>query len=362
MKQHLLTMQKLLRGKKQGRGVAFLLQLLLVCCACTAGCFRTNTQSAISEEVVVYCALDQEFSEPILQQYAQELSINILPKYDIESTKTVGLANAILQEQARPRCDLFWNNEILHTLRLAKQGVIEPFEIPASQHFPAQFQATNKQWYGFAARARVLLVNTELVEEERYPKSIEQLNNPQWQGKVGMAKPLFGTTATHAAVLFATWGDAQATEFFRQFKTNGKIFSGNKQVAQAVSSGQIAFGITDTDDAILELEAGHSVKIIFPDQDPGQLGTLLIPNTLCLVKHAPHAAMARKLAAKIVSLETEEKLAREESAQIPLHDKAKVNSRVLPAPAPRFMSVDFPAAAEKWDKCAEVMTELFTGA
>ena len=59
-----------------------------------------------------------------------------------------------------------------------------------------------------------------------------------------------------------------------------QILAGNKPVAQAVSVGRIAFGLTDTDDAILEQDRGALVEIVFPDQGEGELGTLLIPNTL----------------------------------------------------------------------------------
>ena len=68
------------------------------------------------------------------------------------------------------------------------------------------------------------------------------------------------------------------------------MLSGNKQVASAVGSGQLAlFGLTDTDDAIGEIEAGRPVAIIYPDRgETGELGTLFIPNVLAIPKGAPH--------------------------------------------------------------------------
>ena len=69
-------------------------------------------------EVVVYSALDREFSEPVLDDFTKASGIRVLAKYDDESTKTVGLTSAIIQESGRPRCDVFWNNEIINTLRL----------------------------------------------------------------------------------------------------------------------------------------------------------------------------------------------------------------------------------------------------
>ena len=136
--------------------------------------------------------------------------------------------------------------------------------------YPTTFKAKDGTWYGFAARARIIIVNTKLVPEADRPKGIKDLLDPKWKGKIGIAKPLFGTTATHAACLFAAWGDEKAKAFFRDLKANGvQVFSGNKQVATAVGSGQIAFGMTDTDDAMGEIDAGSPVAIIYPDRDPG---------------------------------------------------------------------------------------------
>ena len=52
--------------------------------------------------VVVYTALDREFSEPILKAYSKETGVKVLPKFDVESTKTVGLTNLLIAERARP--------------------------------------------------------------------------------------------------------------------------------------------------------------------------------------------------------------------------------------------------------------------
>jgi iron(III) transport system substrate-binding protein len=285
----------------------------------------------------------------------------VLAKYDVESTKTVGLANAIIQESQRPRCDVFWNNEILHTLRLEQRELLQPFIPQQANSFPAMYRDNQQQWYGFAARARVLLVNTNLVPTLERPDSVDDLLDPQWKGKVGIAKPLFGTTATHAAVMFATRGEASARAFFERFKENGVIFSGNKHVAQAVSSGEIAFGLTDTDDAIIEIEAARPVAIVFPDQAPTDSGTLLIPNTLCLPRGASHTEHAQQLANFLLSAATEDRLATASSAQIPLHPQAKSQPRVLPEKTPRWMEVDFPAAAAQWETTARVLSDIYGG-
>src|SRR5262249_52451313 len=140
---------------------------------------------------------------------------------------------------------------------------------------PETFRAKDGTWYGFAARARILIVNTKLMAEADWPRGIKDLLDLRWKGKIGFAKPLYGTTATLAACLFAAWGDDPARAFFRDLKANGvQVLSGIKQVALAAGSGQIAPGLTDTDDAMGEIDAHSSVAIVYPDRDPAGLGTL----------------------------------------------------------------------------------------
>ena len=97
-----------------------------------------------SSEVVVYTALDQDFSAPIFREFTSETGFTVLPKYDTESTKTVGLVTTIMSESNRPRCDLFWNNEILNTIRLERQGLLRPFKSPAAAGYPEDVQSPNE--------------------------------------------------------------------------------------------------------------------------------------------------------------------------------------------------------------------------
>lgn len=307
---------------------------------------------------MVYTALDREFAEPLLVEFQRQTGIRVLPKYDVESTKTVGLVNAIIQERARPRCDLFWNNEILHTLRLEKMGLLAPYSTDRAAGFPPEYRSPQATWYGFAARARVLIVNTQLVPESDRPRGIGDLADPKWKGRVGIAKPLFGTTATHAAVLFAHWGEDRAKKFFQDLEQNAHVLSGNKQVALSVARGELAFGLTDTDDAIIERDNGMPVEMIYPDQEEGGLGVLFIPNTLALIKGSPHAQAAERLVDFLLSPEVEAKLAAGRSAQFPLNPAVIVPSRAAPPQPLHHMPVDFAAAATAWDSASVFLRDM----
>lgn len=319
------------------------------------GCWTPSGQ-----EVVVYTALDAEFSQPVLEWFSAETAIAAVPKFDTEATKTVGLVQAILAERDRPRCDVFWNNEILNTLRLEREGLLESYRPAAAEAFPAQYRSPRGTWHGFAARARVLVVNTQVVPRAEWPSSIHDLADPKWRGKAALAKPLAGTTATHAACLFAVWGPQRAQAFFRKLKANAvQIASGNKQVAISVGLGRAAFGLTDTDDVLGEMEAGRPVALVYPDQGPQGMGTLVIPNTLAIIKGCPHPDSARRLMDYLLRPEVEAILSAGPSAQIPLHPSLQAPKRLdLPADF-KSMEVDFGAAAEQWEAAARFLREEF---
>jgi iron(III) transport system substrate-binding protein len=331
------------------------LLIVLVTLIAAGGCIQQQPN-----EVVVYSALDREFSEPILNDLGAELELEILTKFDQESNKTVGLVTSIIQSSKIPQCDLFWNNEILHTIRLQKLGLLESYSSTQAPFYPSNFVSSRNQWHGFAARARVLLVNTELLPNpDERPDSIFDLADKKWKGRCAMARPLFGTTMTHAAVLFSELGPEKAKSLLSQIAENTSIEGGNKQVAIKVARGEFAFGITDTDDAIIELEQANPVAIIFPDQAVDQMGTLLIPNTLSIIKGGPNPERAKRLVDRLLRSDIETRLAEGASSQIPLRTDATTIARVEAETKVKVMKADFEAAAESWAQATEFLSKTF---
>ena len=140
----------------------------------------------------------------------------VLPKFDAESTKTVGLTTALIAEADRPRCDVFWNNEILNTLRLEEQGLLDVYRSPAAEELSADVPLADGTWHGFAARARILIVNTELVPRSERPKSIYDLLDRS--GRARSASPSRCSAPRPRTPLACSpcWGDEKAEGFLPQ--------------------------------------------------------------------------------------------------------------------------------------------------
>jgi iron(III) transport system substrate-binding protein len=307
---------------------------------------NSQTEDFDSNTVTIYTALDKVFSEPLLKAFTKETGIKVKPVYDSELSKTVGLVNRIVSERARPVCDVFWNNEIVRTLYLKRQGLLEAFSPKNAAGIDKQF--VNSHWTGFAARARILIVNKSLLTEEEYPRTSQELLTPRFKNKFAIAKPLFGTTSTHAAVLFS-WGSKEGKNYFLNMKKNGvKVADGNAMVKDDVARALIPVGWTDTDDASLAISRGKDVAIVLPDQK-GR-GLILIPNTLSLIKNCEHPEAGKKLIEFLLRKETEKYLAHSESAQIPLHPGVEAPANVIRIKETNIATID-------WEKVADVLEE-----
>jgi iron(III) transport system substrate-binding protein len=318
--------------------------------------------------VVLYCAQDREFAVDLLKEFTERTGLDVTPKFDTEANKTVGLYTEIVAEKGRPRCDVFWNNEILNTIRLQQQGLLEAYDSPSAKPYPEWAKAEDHTWHAFAGRARVLIVNTKRLAEKERPTGLLDLPLGHYKDRVVMAKPTFGTTATQAACLFSVLGEGKAKGFYTGLKDNGvQLAPGNKQVAEWVGRGvtprgrPAAVGLTDTDDAIDQVRAGRDVAIVFPDSDEGGIGTLFIPNTLALLKDAPNAEGGRKLIDFLLSAEVEQKLAEGPAAQIPLNPdvKAELPAAIEAGRKAKAMRVDWARAAEAWQRSQEFLTKTF---
>lgn len=238
--------------------------------------------------VVVYASQDEVFAEPIFKDFEKQTGIRVLPVYDSEAVKTVGLANRLLAEASHPQCDVFWNNEELRTRELAARNV---------------FRETNG-WALLGYRSRRMVVNTNLLPLAKAPHSFSEATNEMWRGKVALAYPLFGTTATHFLALRQSWGDARWQAWCRALAANKPLLvDGNSVAAKLVATGEAWIGFADSDDIASEIHDGRPV-VELPMCDE----TLIVHNTAGVVRGAPHPLAAQRLFDYLQTREVQDQL------------------------------------------------------
>lgn len=318
------------------------LAVLLVALGMACGC------GGRPREVVVYTSVDQVFSEPLFRAFEEESGIAVRAVFDTEETKSTGVLNRLIAEAGNPQADVFWSGDPVRPFLLVRRGLVEPYVSPQAQGLPPGLRAPDGSWTGVAARARVLLVNRTLVPAAETPRSIRDLADPRWRGKAAIANPLFGTTTMHVAALFAHWGDEPARAFLDGLKANEvRIASSNGEVKRLVVAAEVAFGLTDTDDANEATKEGADVEVVYPDAE--DLGALVMPTAVVLMANRPHPDAGKRLVDYLLSPDAERRMA-ETAAHMPLRAGVPTPAGVRRVSDIRAMEVDYARVAEEMER------------
>jgi iron(III) transport system substrate-binding protein len=145
----------------------------------------------------------------------------------------------------------------------------------------------------FGYRSRRIVINTRFVAAGKLPAAttLLEITNDTWRGKIALAYPLFGTTATHFLALRQHWGEERWQGWCRALHANKPfVVDGNSVAAQLVGKGEAWIGLTDSDDIAAEQGDGAPVAAL-----PLSEYSLLIPNTVAVTRGAPHPEAAQKL-------------------------------------------------------------------
>ena len=323
--------------------IAFLIITITISC--------TNN----SNVVVVYTTVDQIFSEPVLKGFEKETGIIVKAVYDTEETKSTGVLNRIIAEKDNPQCDVFWSGDPVRTIVLKNKGITLPYQSKVAVDINPVYKDPNYHWTGFSARARVLIYNKDLLEEKNIPQSIFDLTKEEYKGKFTIANPLFGTTTFHMAALFSSLGDERAKQFLTDLKNNDVIIAtSNGDVKKRVIQGEVACGLTDTDDAYEAVKEGANIGVVFLDQSG--MGSLIMPNTVNLIKNSPHPENGQILMDYLLSKETEAELAIS-CAQMPLHKGVEIPKDIPSLDNIIPMEIDYGSVSQKLEEIQNYLKE-----
>ncbi len=237
-----------------------------------------------AQSVVLYTSADGEVADPLLEAFTRDTGLRVDAVRDTEATKTTGLVRRLLDERASPKAQVFWSNEALAIARLQRERMLSPLPDGLTH-------AT------LASRARVIVFDTRMVARGNpVPAGLNDLLSPSFKGRIGVARPQFGTTRAHIAALRHGTGKERFAEWCKAMRDAGvRQYAGNSSVVRAVADGEIAAGLTDTDDVWAGKRNGWPVDMAYPRDAELVAAPMLIPNTVALIKNDAPPANAIRL-------------------------------------------------------------------
>ncbi len=329
------------------------------------------------DEVVLYYSADEHVARPVIDAFTRETGVRVRALGDTEATKNTGLAQRLRIEHARgsARADVFWSGEVFFPVRLADEGVLEPLagaDTPPNAHArPNTWHDPASRWFGFAARARVAVINTDALPDlPPGPFRVADLINPVYKNRIVIARPEFGTTRGHFAALLDAWGEDAYREWLRGLRANGaRLLDGNSAVVRAVAAGEAHIGLTDTDDVYAGLRNNWPVALRLATDAPHDSAhpgaPLIFPNTVARVAGGPNSANARRLINFLLSEKVERVIARSDSHNTPTIESLRAEYADTPAglieldpAAPRMA---YERIAELMDRAVEIAREELGG-
>lgn len=315
----------------------------------------TADQASVSGELILYSGRSEPLIQPVIDAFrAQNPEIEILLKAGSNSE----VANALIEEQANPQADLFITTELFTVQSLAQQGIFESYRPAGADQLPAEFIGPANTWVGLTRRARVIMYNTDLVAEEDLPKSIFDLTDPRWKGRIAAAGSTNGSMQAQIAAMRQLLGEEETEKWLQGLLDNEvTLFGGHTDVRKAVGAGEFALGLVNHYYYHLQLAEGSQVGVIYPDQGEDKIGLITNATAAAIVKGAPNAAAAQAFIDFLISPEGQ-KLFAEQNYEYPLLPGVALREGVQPLDAFRLVGVNVANAAQETDATFELMEQV----
>jgi iron(III) transport system substrate-binding protein len=203
--------------------------------AVLAGCAQS------SDTVTVYSGRSEDLIAPLLEDYAAETGADIEVRYG-DSTD---LALLLAEEGENTDADVFLSQSPGSVSFLDQEGLLGQIDDAVLELVPTGDEASDGSWVGISGRQRVLVYNTDLVDEAELPESVFDLTGSEFEGRVAVA-PTNASFQDFVTAMRADIGDEQTEAWLTGMADNGaRSYDNNSAIVEAVGRGEIAMGLVN---------------------------------------------------------------------------------------------------------------------
>ncbi|WP_208029088.1 iron ABC transporter substrate-binding protein [Rhabdothermincola sediminis] len=314
-------------GRRRATRPAALLALVLLAvplagAACSSGGDRPK--------LVVYSGRTEELIQPLLDRFRDETGIAVEVKYG----DSADLALLIDQEGDRSPADVFISQSPGATGFLAGADRLRPLPEEVTSQVAPAYRAADGTWVGLSGRVRTLVYNKNLVDPATLPRSVLDLTDPAYKGKVAVA-PQNGSFQDFVSAMRVQLGDERTADWLRGMAANqSPVFANNTAIVAAVGRGEVPMGLVNhyyNVRAQAEDPNVASVNYFFPD---GDIGSLLLVTAASVLRTSAESDDAERLVRFLLSEDSQRYFA-EKTQEYPL-----AGGVAPPASLPPLASLD----------------------
>ncbi|BBX03320.1 iron ABC transporter substrate-binding protein [Mycolicibacterium moriokaense] len=306
-----------------------------------------------SDELLIYNAQHESLTKEWIDAFTKETGIKVTYRQGGDTE----LGNQLVAEGAESPADVFLTENSPAMAAVEKAGLFADLDPATLEQVPAQYRPETGKWTGVAARSTVFVYNTSKLQPDQLPKSLLDLQLPEWKGRWG-APPTKADFQAIVAALLQLTGEAETSKWLAAMKSGATLYSDNIATLKAVNAGEVDGGVIYhyywfRDQSKTKEMSANTALHYFKHEDPGAFVSLSGGGVLASSKKKDQAQQFIKF---ITGEKGQEVLEKGTSFEYPVASGVPANPALPPLDTLQAPKVD-PSTLN-----SQLVTELMTKA
>jgi ABC-type Fe3+ transport system substrate-binding protein len=262
--------------------------------------FTREAQAQTKDKVGWVGPIYKELSDSLTRGFKEYYSKTYNKDVDITFVRPGGWPVCVDKVRAwgdKPDADVFLGAGAPAHELLKKEGMIVPYRPKGSDMVPAEWNGMKVKdagdyWTCFSPWIVTNLYNERVLKALRLPppKTWQDLVNPIYRGNIVQTLPYAsGTQHEVIEIHLQAFGEAEGWNYNRLLAAQLARFStGSTDTTHLVARGEVPIGIAQPQmNAMVARKDGYPVRDLLPDK------TILVPESVALLKNAPNEAVGK---------------------------------------------------------------------
>lgn len=223
--------------------LAWIAALACVAGGCGGDDPRSTYQPSADEArtLTIYSGRNERLIGPLIERFSEQTGIDVQVRYG----GTAEMVATLMEEGAYTPADLFLSQDAAALGALSRHGMLRAIPQPLLEKVPVRFRSPRSDWVGISGRARVVVYNTERIDADQLPRTLEETTDPRFRGRFGVA-PTNASFQAHLAVYRALKGEQQLATLLTGMVANEPLrYPKNSPIVEAVINGEIDWGLVN---------------------------------------------------------------------------------------------------------------------
>jgi iron(III) transport system substrate-binding protein len=307
------------------------------------------------DELVIYSGRSEALVDPILQRFARDTGIDIRVQY----ADTSELKPTLLEEGDNTPADVFFSQDAGALAALANAGMLAELDESDIDVVDERFRDPDGRWVGVTGRARVIGYNTERVTEADLPRSVLDVTDPKWCGRVGFP-PTNASFVGFVSALIESVGVDRTRQFLEGLEANeAKRYDNNILALQAVADGEIDLALVNHYYLYAEFKDDPDSPLAnyYPGQEADGEGTFVNVAGVAILGKSDQSDAAARFVRYLLDTEAQEYF-RDETSEYPLRDGVEPIAELPPLDELRTIDVPLTELGRDLEASTELLKEV----